>query len=141
MITTIQYEERDGAKVVVGFGKLMIDPMATRRAAADSVDPAKRKKLQDAEISLRDALDKDLRDPAVRAAVGAAEAVYQQAKGDCDRDFTKFCNEQPVHFPPRRNEMVVDSQLMARIAAIISDGKLATVEGEIYSDGTDPDTD
>lgn len=152
---TVITKKIDGLDIVTGFGKLSIDPMATRPVVASEIQKTDEFK------AVKAAQDK--RNAAMNMAGGAAK-LSKKAKNKDDKqkhwddrlNYLEQANgheneikghlpslkikerelreSQAVYFEPKENEVIVDSDVVDDLKSKIAGGNLVGLDGVIIPD-------
>lgn len=123
---TIRYKEIDGEKIVIGFDKLNMDPVSTKkRASVLMEDTPQARELEKAHLAVEKA--------ETFKAHKAAEAKFTQAYLEYQAELQKVLSANVVYFPARKGELILPErydELLKKFKGL-EKGQHLTLEGEI----------
>lgn len=129
---TIRYREIDGEKIVVGFDKLNVDPVSTKkRASVLMEDTPQARELEKAHLAVERAETfKEHK---------AAGAKFTQAYLEYQAELQKVLSANVVYFPARKGEVILIEEydgLLEKFRSL-EKGQRLTLGGEILEAKSD----
>ena len=116
MLHTVRYIEHENKKLVVDFDSLYIDPVSTHKKALESIDD---KEIKETRKAINAIIEKD----------GSIKEIYEasykhkEAQKKFIQQYKKAFDENPVHFEPRQNEIILPIEEIEILRAKVEQGE------------------
>jgi hypothetical protein len=142
---TVRYTEIDGQQIVLGFDRLNIDPMATRRRVLEAlVDSGLAQELTESQAAVKAAVTiiPDPKGAIVKYAdnYGQLMTTHNQIVARYAAEHDELTQRLTVYFQPRAGEVVVAADrlaLLREFKAALTEGQKLTLEGEVIDGGSE----